>query len=90
MWDYLYFLVYLRHKEETEYSGVESYVAECQIKENLEWLPTKMSMCLEHDAEAQTSVPQLIEHANEELRQDLSGQIKELKEMVQELGQAVL
>ena len=28
LWKYLYFIAYLREKEETEYTGLESYVAE--------------------------------------------------------------
>ena len=27
MWKYLYFIAYIREKEETEYTGIESYVA---------------------------------------------------------------
>ena len=90
MWDYLYFMVYLRHKEETEFSGVESYVAECQIMENLEWLPTKMAMCLETEDSNVQTVQEVVEQTGAEIKKDFEKEIKQLKAMVQELGQEVM
>lgn len=39
MWNYLYFLAYITDKEETEYSGIESYVAENYREGNVDWFP---------------------------------------------------
>ncbi|CAD8168125.1 unnamed protein product [Paramecium pentaurelia] len=39
MWNYVYFFAYLRWKEKTEYSGIESYVDQKLKEEDLCWVP---------------------------------------------------
>ena len=39
MWRYLFFIAYIKEKEETEYTGIESYVAEQIEKEEIGWFP---------------------------------------------------
>merc|ERR1711871_905704 len=39
MLDYLFFLVYLRHKPATEYTGAESFLSQCIAEESPEWIP---------------------------------------------------
>jgi hypothetical protein len=46
MWDYLFFLVYLRHKPITEYTGAESFLAKCIEEENIEWVPMNKAITL--------------------------------------------
>ena len=38
MWNYLYFIAYLRFKREDDYTGIESYIALQLEKNELEWL----------------------------------------------------
>ena len=39
MWNYLFFISYLRNKERTEYSGFESFVAEKLENDDISWFP---------------------------------------------------
>ncbi|ETE58301.1 Inositol 1,4,5-trisphosphate receptor type 2, partial [Ophiophagus hannah] len=46
MWHYLYFIVLVRVKDPTEYTGPESYVAQMIAEKNLEWFPRMRAMSL--------------------------------------------
>ncbi|KAM9375957.1 inositol 1,4,5-trisphosphate-gated calcium channel ITPR2 isoform 2-T2 [Pholidichthys leucotaenia] len=46
MWHYLYFLVLVRVKDPTEYTGPESYVAQMIAEKNLDWFPRMRAMSL--------------------------------------------
>lgn len=39
MWNYLFFIAYLKWKDETEYSGIESYVSGRMDEDDLSWVP---------------------------------------------------
>lgn len=39
MWNYFFFISYLKFKEKTEYSGVESYVAQKLEADDISWFP---------------------------------------------------
>jgi hypothetical protein len=39
LWHYLYFIVWLQIKDETEFTGPESFVAQCVKDRNLDWFP---------------------------------------------------
>lgn len=39
MWNYLFYISYIRHKDSTELTGIESYVKECFDKKNIDWFP---------------------------------------------------
>lgn len=39
LWHYLFFVAYVRDKEETELTGMESYVADQIEKEEVDWFP---------------------------------------------------
>merc|ERR1712178_152700 len=51
MWKYLFYLVYLKTKDETEFSGLESYVAEMIEAEDMAFYPSNKAMCREADDE---------------------------------------
>uniref|UniRef100_A0A8D0DDY0 Inositol 1,4,5-trisphosphate receptor n=1 Tax=Sander lucioperca TaxID=283035 RepID=A0A8D0DDY0_SANLU len=87
MWHYLYFLVLVRVKDPTEYTGPESYVAQMIVEKNLEWFPRMRAMSLvssEGDGE-QNEMRSLQEKLDSTvtLVSQLSGQLAELKEQVQ-------
>jgi len=71
MWKYLYYLVYLKTKDETEYSGLESYVASLTAEDNVGFYPVNKSMCLDADDEEedpfQVEVIGKFENVNREL-----------------------
>uniref|UniRef100_A0A3Q3WWS6 Inositol 1,4,5-trisphosphate receptor n=1 Tax=Mola mola TaxID=94237 RepID=A0A3Q3WWS6_MOLML len=87
MWHYLYFLVLVRVKDPTEYTGPESYVAQ-MIEKNLEWFPRMRAMSLvssEGDNE-QNELRSLQEKLDNTITlvAQLSGQLAELKEQMTE------
>ncbi|KAL7671241.1 hypothetical protein ACOME3_006142 [Neoechinorhynchus agilis] len=47
MWDYVYFMVLIKVKDPTEFTGPESYVHEMIEKENLDWFPRMRTMALD-------------------------------------------
>jgi len=51
MWKYLNYLVYLKTKDETEYTGLESYVANMIEEEDMGFYPANKAMCLDDDEE---------------------------------------
>ncbi|XP_068168569.1 inositol 1,4,5-trisphosphate-gated calcium channel ITPR2 isoform X2 [Antennarius striatus] len=88
MWHYLYFLVLVRVKDPTEYTGPESYVAQMIAEKNLEWFPRMRAMSLvssEGDGE-QNELRSLQEKLDNTvtLVAQLSGQLAELKEQMTE------
>ena len=61
-WDYLYFLVYLRHKPATEYTGAESFLSRCITEESPEWIPIGKALELEDSEEdREATVQQTLE-----------------------------
>lgn len=39
MWNYLYYIAYLQDKDETEYTGIESYINDKITKYDYSWFP---------------------------------------------------
>ncbi|KAF4022699.1 hypothetical protein G4228_014783 [Cervus hanglu yarkandensis] len=88
MWHYLYFLVLVKVKDPTEYTGPESYVAQMIVEKNLDWFPRMRAMSLvsnEGDSE-QNEIRNLQEklESTMSLVRQLSGQLAELKEQMTE------
>ncbi|XP_055011214.1 LOW QUALITY PROTEIN: inositol 1,4,5-trisphosphate receptor type 2 [Boleophthalmus pectinirostris] len=88
MWHYLYFLVLVRVKDPTEYTGPESYVAQMIAEKNLEWFPRMRAMSLvssEGDSE-QNEMRCLQDKLDSTvtLVAQLSSQLAELKEQMTE------
>ena len=52
MWNYVYYIVYLRDKHTTDFSGLDSYVDGCLKSQDTSWCPTNRAMCLESEAAA--------------------------------------
>ncbi|XP_029290992.1 inositol 1,4,5-trisphosphate-gated calcium channel ITPR3 isoform X2 [Cottoperca gobio] len=46
IWNYLYFIVLVREKNKTDYTGPESYVAHMIKNNNLDWFPRMQAMSL--------------------------------------------
>ncbi|XP_075966966.1 inositol 1,4,5-trisphosphate-gated calcium channel ITPR1 isoform X3 [Anarhichas minor] len=88
MWHYLFFIVLVKVKDSTEYTGPESYVAEMIKEHNLDWFPRMRAMSLvSSDAEGeQNEIRNLQEKLESTMRlvTNLSGQLTELKEQMTE------
>uniref|UniRef100_A0A3P8V9B8 Inositol 1,4,5-trisphosphate receptor n=1 Tax=Cynoglossus semilaevis TaxID=244447 RepID=A0A3P8V9B8_CYNSE len=88
MWHYLYFLVLVRVKDPTEYTGPESYVAQMIGEKNLEWFPRMRAMSLvssegDNEQNEMRSLQEKLE-GTVTLVAQLSTQLSELKEQMTE------
>ncbi|KAJ1362416.1 myo-inositol transporter itr1 [Parelaphostrongylus tenuis] len=87
LWHYLYFIVWLQIKDETEFTGPESYVAQCVKNRNLDWFPRMRAISLQDgDSESDQSE---ITALREQLRQQ-SQSISELAATVDSLRQFII
>ncbi|KAI1890897.1 hypothetical protein AGOR_G00158330 [Albula goreensis] len=88
MWHYLFFIVLVKVKDSTEYTGPESYVAEMIREHNLDWFPRMRAMSLvSMDGEGeQNEIRNLQEKLESTMKlvSNLSGQLTELKEQMTE------
>ncbi|XP_056292934.1 inositol 1,4,5-trisphosphate receptor type 1 isoform X2 [Pseudoliparis swirei] len=88
MWHYLFFIVLVKVKDSTEYTGPESYVAEMMREHNLDWFPRMRAMSLvSSDADGeQNEIRNLQEKLESTMKlvSNLSGQLTELKEQMTE------
>ncbi|XP_019760467.2 inositol 1,4,5-trisphosphate receptor [Dendroctonus ponderosae] len=88
MWHYLYFIVLIRVKDPTEFTGPESYVYTLVKAVNLDWFPRLRAMSLaavEGDGEQieLRSLQSVLENT-QSLVKNLSHQLMELKEQMAE------
>jgi len=88
MWDYLYFIVLLKVKDPTEYTGPESYVAEMIKAGHLDWFPHLRCMSLslgetENEQNELRNLQAQLESTNG-LVQTLSKQLNDLREQMME------
>uniref|UniRef100_A0A8C3SQ10 Inositol 1,4,5-trisphosphate receptor n=1 Tax=Chelydra serpentina TaxID=8475 RepID=A0A8C3SQ10_CHESE len=88
MWHYLCFIVLVKVKDSTEYTGPESYVAEMIKERNLDWFPRMRAMSLvSSDSEGeQNELRNLQEKLDSTMKlvTNLSGQLSELKDQMTE------
>eukprot|EP00935_MAST-01C_sp_MAST-1C-sp1_P000740 g740.t1 len=52
MWDYLLLCIYLEHRDSSDYTGPESYLAKCISDGSLAWIPTRKATSLPDDMAA--------------------------------------
>uniref|UniRef100_A0A670JE55 Inositol 1,4,5-trisphosphate receptor n=1 Tax=Podarcis muralis TaxID=64176 RepID=A0A670JE55_PODMU len=88
MWHYLFFIVLVKVKDSTEYTGPESYVAEMIKERNLDWFPRMRAMSLvSSDSEGEQNELRNLQEKLEstmKLVSNLSNQLSELKEQVRD------
>lgn len=62
MWNYLFYIAYIKNKDSTEFTGIESYVAEKMALDDISWFPTFKyknliknfrALCMNDDSEEQ-------------------------------------
>jgi len=39
MWNYVFFIAYLKNKDQTDYTGIESYIDEKVELQDVSWFP---------------------------------------------------
>ncbi|RXN34507.1 inositol 1,4,5-trisphosphate receptor type 3 [Labeo rohita] len=88
IWHYLYFIVLVREKNKTDYTGPESYVAHMIKNKNLDWFPRMQAMSLvvtEGDGE-QNEMRNLQDRLSSTMKvvTQLTSQLTELKEQMTE------
>eukprot|EP00828_Plagiopyla_frontata_P048512 TRINITY_DN931_c0_g1_i2.p2 TRINITY_DN931_c0_g1~~TRINITY_DN931_c0_g1_i2.p2 ORF type:complete len:237 (-),score=42.50 TRINITY_DN931_c0_g1_i2:215-925(-) len=93
LWKYLFFIAYLREKEETEYTGLESYVAEQLEKQEIGWFPIYKTLSLKdlsagNDEQGGDQVDQQMETVL--TLSMIKNQQELLKDMVKELNQKAI
>jgi len=88
MWHYLYFIVLVKVKDPTEFTGPESYVYAMIKDKNLDWFPRMRAMSLAaDDAEGEQNELRNLQTQLEStnlLVKTLSQQLSELKEQMTE------
>ncbi|KAL0272305.1 UNVERIFIED_CONTAM: hypothetical protein PYX00_005334 [Menopon gallinae] len=88
MWHYLYFIVLVKVKDPTEFTGPESFV-DCMVKQhNLDWFPRLRAMSLAvHESEGEQMELKSLQtqlEATQNLISYLSQQLTELKDQMTE------
>mmetsp|Transcript_35853 Transcript_35853/g.35476 ORF Transcript_35853/g.35476 Transcript_35853/m.35476 type:complete len:858 (-) Transcript_35853:45-2618(-) len=75
MWNYLFYIIHLKFKDPTEYTGVESYVWEKYDKEDISWIPLHKAMVIDskdsdgEEEEDEEAMKKKIEELYERLKQ---------------------
>ena len=86
MWHYLYFLILIKVKDKTEFTGPESFVYSCIQNKNLEWFPRMRAMSLDSsskvDEDNEINILRLKFEQTSNLVLLLSKQLEEIKESV--------
>uniref|UniRef100_A0A3P8WR32 Inositol 1,4,5-trisphosphate receptor n=1 Tax=Cynoglossus semilaevis TaxID=244447 RepID=A0A3P8WR32_CYNSE len=88
IWNYLYFIVLLREKNRTDYTGPESYVAHMIKNNNLDWFPRMQAMSLVvTDGDGEQNEMRILQDklaATMKVVTTLTSQLNELKEQMTE------
>uniref|UniRef100_A0A8C0XEK0 Inositol 1,4,5-trisphosphate receptor n=1 Tax=Castor canadensis TaxID=51338 RepID=A0A8C0XEK0_CASCN len=88
MWNYLYFIVLVRVKNKTDYTGPESYVAQMIKNKNLDWFPRMRAMSLvSNEGEGEQNEIRILQDklsSTMKLVSHLTTQLNELKEQMTE------
>ncbi|KAF8372924.1 hypothetical protein PRIPAC_79353 [Pristionchus pacificus] len=87
LWHYLYFIVWLQIKDETEFTGPESYVSQCIKDRNLDWFPRMQAISLEEET-AESEQPETAALKKEIVTlnhcvRDLRDQLEDIRQQLQ-------
>jgi ryanodine receptor 2 len=85
VWNYLFFIIYVKNKDPGELNGIESFVKECLENEDTSWFPQKTSWRIEY-----TNATMEDERAPEEIIEEqvdrLVGLEETMKGMIRAIG----
>jgi hypothetical protein len=62
LWYYVFYIVHLRSKDATEYTGIESYVSDLLAIQMHTWMPRQKALCLEKIIEGHDEEDEELEH----------------------------
>jgi 5-bromo-4-chloroindolyl phosphate hydrolysis protein len=85
MWDYMRFMLYLQHKDRTEFTGAESYVFKMVEEGNLEWIPFNKTLLLEHTHTATASIQEQLQETMQRLN-GMERSMRQVKAAVEQIG----
>lgn len=95
VWEYLYYIAYIQDKPKTEYTGIESYVAEKLAKRDISWFPCGMALALKNQS-SQAMFSELMDTLKKLKREqeilfentlDLKGSVNEFSKITMGLNQ---
>jgi hypothetical protein len=67
IWNYLYFIQYLLAKDQTEFSGVESYVHGMLLAKSQDWIPARTSFATQNHGIAESEMQDAAEEREKRL-----------------------
>ena len=68
-WNYLFYIYYLKKKQKTEYNGIESYVYDCYLNEDINWFPLGKALYVEDSStNVELEIESKLSNLYEELR----------------------
>ena len=70
-WNYLYFIVHLKKKNNSDFTGIEQYVYDKISKDDLSWFPQHKAITIEEEEEEE-----------EEAIEDITKMVEEIKTAV--------
>lgn len=77
LWNYVYFIIYLKSKDPLDYNGTESYIAKKLEKGELSWFPMKRALGLSKKREQEEDkVIEMVNKKLEEFEQKLQTQFQ--------------
>ena len=83
LWHYLFFIVLVRVKNSTEFTGPESYVAHMISEKNLDWFPRMRAMSLDNnEGDIEQNEVRAFQNELRRFFVTLSQQFRELQEQV--------
>ncbi|KAI8089424.1 uncharacterized protein BX664DRAFT_134002 [Halteromyces radiatus] len=84
IWQYLFFLVHLKYKDKTEYTGPESYVAGCLKDANYSFFPINRALSLRHSESNDTERLEKLE----EIAHTLMDKMVKMEEQIERMSDA--
>lgn len=86
MWNYLYFLILIKIKDKTEFTGPESFVYDCIQRRNLEWFPRMRAISLDTSGKEEEEnelcfLRKSLELSNNSVT-NLGKQVEDLKDLI--------
>lgn len=49
LWQYVFFIIHLNTKDDTDYNGTESFIADKLNADDISWFPFNKAICLEKE-----------------------------------------
>ena len=67
MWNYIFYIAYLRDKIKTEYSGFESYIYDKLEDQDITWFPLNQSLSISRKVEENEEKTDILEENSDEI-----------------------